>query len=69
MVVCNTTTAPGELLLSIQLALPLHLLLLEQVEASLDARIAEGVTAIRQEDGHPIVFIVDLTAEGAFDLF
>lgn len=66
--ICDTTT-PGELLLSIHLALPLHRLLLEQVKASLYARIAEGVTAIWQEDGHPIVFIVDLTAEGAFDLF
>jgi len=47
MMVRNTTTAPGELMLRIQLGQPLHLLLLEQVETSLDARIAEGVTAIR----------------------
>lgn len=67
MMVRNTTTAPGVLVLGI--ALPLHLLLLEQVETSLNARIAEGVTAIREEDGHPIVFIIDLTAEGAFNLF
>jgi hypothetical protein len=69
MMVRNTTTAPGELVLGIHVGLPLHLLLLEQVETHLDARIAEGVTAIRQKDGHPIVFIVDLTAEGAFNLF
>lgn len=67
MMVRNTTTAPRELMLG--MGLPPHLLVLEQVETSLDARIAEGVTAIRQKDGHPIVFIVDLTAEGAFNLF
>jgi hypothetical protein len=67
MVVCNTTTR-GDLVLSIQLALPLKLLLLQQVEASLNARIAEGVTAIWQEYGHSIMLVVDLGAEGAFNL-
>jgi hypothetical protein len=47
MMVRNTTTAPGQLMLGIHVGLPLHLLLLEQVETPLDARIAEGVTAIR----------------------
>lgn len=67
MVVCNTTTSGG-LMLGIKLALPLHLLLLQQVEASLNAGIAEGVTAIWQKDGHPIMLVVDLGAEGAFNL-
>jgi hypothetical protein len=67
MVVCNTTTR-GDLILGIQLALPLHLLLLQQIEAPLNARIAEGVTAIWQEDGHPIMLVVDLGTEGAFNL-
>ena len=67
LVVCNTTTSGG-LMLGIKLALPLHLLLLQQVEASLNAGIAEGVTAIWQEDGHPIMLVVDLGAEGAFNL-
>ena len=45
------------------------LVLLEQLEAVLDAAKAEGVAAVWEQNGQSVALVVDLTTKSALNLF